>query len=45
MLAALLSLVFCAPMAVMYTERALVVPIAQAAMATMIVAIRRMQTT
>ncbi|HYI16233.1 MAG TPA: hypothetical protein VEX37_12630 [Thermomicrobiales bacterium] len=45
MLGALLSLPFCGPMAFLYTERFLVVPIVQAALATMMVAVRRTQST
>jgi len=43
MLAAVLSLVFCLPVALMYTDWALVVPVMQAAMATIVASFRRMQ--
>lgn len=45
MLAALLSLAFSVPVALTYTEWAPVVPIAQAAMATIVAPIRRLQHT
>jgi hypothetical protein len=43
MLATVLSLVFCVPVALMYTDWALVVPVTQAAMAASIAGFRRLQ--